>query len=240
MKRLNNSNELPINKRNIKSLPNMDRPDERLIKYGADNLRDEELLAIIIRCGFRGENSIGLAKSIIECGGYKGLVGLCQVSTKELMGIRGVGVVKAVQIKAVAELTRRIAKRTAKEQLIIDSPKTVADYFMEDMRHRDKECLTVLCLDGKGAIIGEKIVSIGTVNSSMASPREVFIEALKNKAVSIILMHNHPSGNPSPSQNDILVTKQIKEIGDILGIILVDHIIIGDNSYVSLNEEKLM
>lgn len=233
-------NELPISQWNIKSMPLEIRPDEKLERLGAVALSDEELLAIIIRTGFQGNNSVCLAEKILKCAGDKGLTGLCRVSIEELMQVRGVGFVKAVQIKAVAELTRRIAKRTAKERIVMDSPDTIAEYYMEDMRHKERECFMLLSLDGKGSLIGESIISMGTVNSSLASPREVFIEALKQKAVSIILMHNHPSGNPSPSQNDILVTRKMREIGEILGIPLVDHIIIGDNSYVSLKEENMM
>lgn len=232
--------QLPMSQWKIKSMPQESRPDEKLEQLGAEALCDEELLAIIIRTGFQGNNSVCLAEQILRSAGDKGLTGLCQVSIEELMQVKGVGFVKAVQIKAVAELTRRIAKRTAKERIVMDSPDTVAEYFMEDMRHRERECFVLLCLDGKGSLIGESIISIGTVNSSLASPREVYIEAVKQKAVSIILMHNHPSGNPTPSQNDIAVTRKMREIGELLGIPLVDHIIIGDNSYVSLKEENMM
>lgn len=235
-----NNNELPINQWAIKDMPLENRPDERLEQLGAEALSDSELLAIIIRTGFQGNNSVCLAQNILNCAGNKGLTGLCQVSIEELKRVRGVGFVKAVQIKAVAELTRRIAKRTAKDRMVMDSPETVAEYFMEDLRHKDKECFMLLSLDGKGALLSESVISMGTVNSSLASPREVFIEALKQRAVSIILLHNHPSGDPTPSQNDILVTQKMKSAGELLGITLVDHIIIGDNSYVSLNEVKKM
>ena len=231
---------LSINQWKIKSLPPESRPDEKLESYGAASLSDAELLAIIIRTGFRGYNSVRLAEDILKCGKGKGLIGLCQIGIEELTKVRGVGKVKAIQLKAVAELTRRISKRTAKESLVVDSPETVARYFMEDLRHRDKECFMMLSLDSKGALISESLISIGTVNASLASPREVFVEAVNNRAVSIILVHNHPSGNPKPSKNDLVVTRQMKDAGELLGIKLIDHIIIGDNSYVSLSEEKMM
>ena len=231
---------LSINQWKIKSLPPESRPDEKLESYGAASLSDAELLAIIIRPGFRGYNSVRLAEDILKCGKGKGLIGLCQIGIEELTKVRGVGKVKAIQLKAVAELTRRISKRTAKESLVMDSPETVARYFMEDLRHRDKECFMMLSLDSKGALISESLISIGTVNASLASPREVFVEAVNNRAVSIILVHNHPSGNPKPSKNDLVVTRQMKDAGELLGIKLIDHIIIGDNSYVSLSEEKMM
>ena len=231
---------LSINQWKIKSLPPESRPDEKLESYGAASLSDAELLAIIIRTGFRGYNSVRRAEDILKCGKGKGLIGLCQIGIEELTKVRGVGKVKAIQLKAVAELTRRISKRTAKESLVMDSPETVARYFMEDLRHRDKECFMMLSLDSKGALISESLISIGTVNASLASPREVFVEAVNNRAVSIILVHNHPSGNPKPSKNDLVVTRQMKDAGELLGIKLIDHIIIGDNSYVSLSEEKMM
>ena len=231
---------LSINQWKIKSLPPESRPDEKLESYGAASLSDAELLAIIIRTGFRGYNSVRLAEDILKCGKGKGLIGLCQIGIEELTKVRGVGKVKAIQLKAVAELTRRISKRTAKESLVMDSPETVARYFMEDLRHRDKECFMMLSLDSKGALISESLISIGTVNASLASPREVFVEAVNNRAVSILLVHNHPSGNPKPSKNDLVVTRQMKDAGELLGIKLIDHIIIGDNSYVSLSEEKMM
>ena len=231
---------LSINQWKIKSLPPESRPDEKLESYGAASLSDAELLAIIIRTGFRGYNSVRLAEDILKCGKGKGLIGLCQIGIEELTKVRGVGKVKAIQLNAVAELTRRISKRTAKESLVMDSPETVARYFMEDLRHRDKECFMMLSLDSKGALISESLISIGTVNASLASPREVFVEAVNNRAVSIILVHNHPSGNPKPSKNDLVVTRQMKDAGELLGIKLIDHIIIGDNSYVSLSEEKMM
>ena len=234
------NNLIPDNQWKIKSLPVDSRPDEKLEIYGEAALTDAELLAIIIRNGFHGYNSVRLAEDIIRCGGDKGLIGLCRVSINDLVRLKGVGKVKAIQVKAIAELARRISKTTAKASLIIDSPETVANYFMEDLRHKDIESFVMLSLDGKGALIKESVVSIGTVNSSLASPREVFIEAVRNGAVSIVLVHNHPSGNPRPSQNDFIVTRKMKEAGELLGISLIDHIIIGDNSYVSFSEEKMM
>lgn len=232
--------KIAANQWNIKMLPLECRPDERLESYGAEALSDAELLAVIIRTGYQGTNSVRLAESILSYTGEYGLLGLCHVSIEELMEMRGVGKVKAFQIKAIAELTRRIAKQSAKQKLIIDNPQTVAEYYMEDLRHRETECLMLLSLNGKGALIGEKILSIGTVNASLASPREIFLEAFKQKAVRILMLHNHPSGDATPSRQDIDLTERIKNAGELLGITLVDHIIIGDNTYVSLKEKKLM
>lgn len=240
MKNIKDDMNITVNQWNIKRLPPECRPDERLDLYGAEALSDAELLAVIIRTGFHGTNSVRLAESILGHTKDKGLLGLCSVSIKELMEMRGIGKVKAFQIKAVAELARRIAKQSAGKKFVVDSPESVAKYYMEDLRHRETECLMVLCLNGKGALIGEKILSIGTVNSSIASPREIFLEAFKQKAVSIVLLHNHPSGDASPSRQDIELTGRVKQAGEFLGISLVDHIIIGDNTYVSLKEQNFM
>ena len=155
----------PDNQWKIKSLPPESRPDEKLECYGERALTDAELLAIIIRNGFKGYNSVRLAEDIIKCGGAKGLIGLCSVSLEELVKLKGVGKVKALQVKAIAELTRRISKGTAKEAMIIDNPETVANYFMEDLRHKDKECFMMLILDGKGALLKESIISISLMES---------------------------------------------------------------------------
>lgn len=240
MEKIKDNMKKPVNQWNIKGLPPECRPDERLELYGAEALSDAELLAVIIRTGFQGTNSVRLAENILNHTKEAGIAGLCSISVTELMEMRGVGKVKAFQIKAVAELTRRIAKRSAAPKFIADNPKTVADYYMEDLRHRENECLMLLCLNSKGALIGEKILSIGTVNSSIASPREIFLEAFKLKAVSILLLHNHPSGDATPSRQDIELTGRIKELGKLLEVNLVDHIIIGDNTYVSLKEKNLM
>ena len=237
---INEDTKLPVNQWTIKTLPPECRPDERLELYGAEALSDAELLAVIIRTGFQGTNSVRLAESILGYTGEDGLNGLCNVSIEELMELRGVGKVKAFQIKAVAELTRRISKQSAKKRFVMDNPQTVAMYYMEDLRHRDKECFLLLCLNAKGALIGEKIMSIGTVNSSLASPREIFVEAFRQKAVSILMLHNHPSGDATPSRQDIELTGRVKTSGELLGITLVDHIIIGDNTYVSLKERNLI
>lgn len=237
---INEEKKMPVNQWNIKALPPECRPDERLELYGAEALSDAELLAVIIRTGFQGTNSVRLAESILGYTGEEGLAGLCHVSIEELKEMRGVGKVKAFQIKAIAELTRRISKQSARKRFVADSPKTVAEYYMEDLRHRETECFVLLSLNGKGALVGEKILSIGTVNASLASPREIFLEAFKQKAVSILMLHNHPSGDATPSRQDIELTGRIKESGELLGITLVDHIIIGDNTYVSLKERELI
>lgn len=227
-------------KKKIKDIPSEARPYERCFSCGPKVLTDAELLAVIIRTGANGIQSVELAEKIIHLTQNQGIMGLINLSAKELMSIKGVGMVKAVQIMCIAELSRRIAMAKHKETLKFTSPKAVADYFMEEMRHKEKEELKVLMLDAKSGLIAMSTVSKGTVNYAVASPREIFLEALKYKAVSIIIMHNHPSGDPTPSQNDFLCTKKIREAGELIGISLIDHIIIGDNKYMSFSEKNLL
>lgn len=171
----------------------------------------------------------------------QGVIGLINLSVKELMNIKGIGIAKAVQIKSISELSRRIAKShfsiSNKKEFV--SPEIIAGYYMEDMRHLSTEHLMVIMLNTKYRFIGDYQLSKGTVNSSLASPREIFIKALKSEAVYIVLIHNHPSGDPTPSREDLIITKRIKDAGNIIGISLIDHIIIGDNNYISLKQQNL-
>ena len=159
---------------------------------------------------------------------------------EELLKISGIGRVKAIQILCLCELSKRMSQLSAREDLDFSRPDTIAAYYMEDMRYYRQEHLKLLMLNTRSRLIGESEISRGTVNMSVISPRELFIEALQRNAVYIILLHNHPSGDPMPSREDILVTQRIREGGSLLGIELLDHIIIGDNCYVSLAEQKLL
>ncbi len=221
----------------IKDLPIDQRPYEKCEKYGPSFLADSELLAIIIRTGVKGKKSIELADEII---GENGLIGLCRVSLDELTKTKGVGKVKALQIMCIVELALRISKGNMKEKMIFNTPLTVAEYFMEELRHKNREEFIVLMLTSKSTLIKKLVLSIGTVNKSLASPREIFVEAIRCNAVCIILIHNHPSGDPTPSRADIDVTRRIKEAGELIEIKLIDHIIIGDNKYTSFSECELI
>ena len=204
-------------------------------------LSDAELLAIILRTGTLGTSSVALAGEVLSRHeSFPGLIGLQHLSMKQLMDIKGVGQVKAVQLKCIGELSRRMAKTIASERLNFGHPSTIASYYMEDMRHQEQEVLLGIMLDTKNSFLGDVIISKGTVNASLISAREIFLHALEHKAVNIILMHNHPSGNPTPSSEDIKVTKQISSAGELVGIKLLDHIIIGDQKYISFCEENLM
>ncbi|NLL92969.1 MAG: DNA repair protein RadC [Clostridiales bacterium] len=224
----------------IKDLPVNERPYERCVAFGAECLSDAELLGIIIRTGIKGKQSVDLANEILKASGDEGLLGVCKMQREELMDIAGIGVVKSVQLKCIFELSRRISKANATKRISFNNPRTIAEYYREDLRHKDYENLMMLALNTKSALLGEFNISKGTVNSSIASPREIFVQALRVKAVNIILIHNHPSGDPTPSREDEIVTRRIKDAGDIVGISLIDHIIIGDNSYISFREKELL
>lgn len=223
---------------NIKELPLTERPYEKLEKYGPAALTDAELLAIIIRTGSRKEASTLLASRILSLD-QRGLAAIHILDTNQLMSINGVGRVKALQLKALSEISKRMAKSTSIEKLCINSPSSIAKIYMEEMRYHEREHFKVIFLNTKNAIIGDEDISIGTVNASLVDPREIFKMALMYKAVHLILMHNHPSGIPTPSQNDIDVTKRMVKAGHVLGIEILDHIIIGDGNYISLKEQSL-
>lgn len=206
--------------------------------HGPEALTDSELLAIILRTGTKEKTALELAEEIISLSKFprEGLLGIYDIPFQKIMEIKGVGEVKAIKVKCIAEIALRINSATAKDGLIITKPETIAAYFMEKLRHRRKECVIMVSLDAKCQILHESLLSSGSINMSLISPREVFLEALKNDAVNIILLHNHPSGDPKPSNCDLEITKCIWEMGEKLGIMLLDHIIIGDNSYVSFKE----
>ncbi len=217
------------------------RPYEKCLEMGERSLSDAELLSVIIKTGVKGSSSIELSGKILNFSEENsGILGLMQLSITELMQIRGIGRVKAIQIRCIGELSRRIAKATATEKLSFDHPEAIARYYMEDLRHCMQERLVVALLDTRCRLIYDRVLTVGTINASLITPREVFVEALKHNAVAIVILHNHPSGDPTPSSNDLAVTRRIKDSGDLLGIRLIDHIIIGDNRYTSLKEKGIL
>lgn len=225
----------------MKELHVTEKPYEKCLTHGAEVLSDTELLAVILRTGARGRSALNLSREILNTApGEKGLLGLYQISLMDLMKIHGVGKVKAVQIKCILELSKRIAKKRVKDTLMFNDPAAIAAYYMEDMRHSDQEMMQIMMLNTKNRVLGEQTISKGTVNASLISPREIFLQALHYHAVSIVLVHNHPSGDPTPSRDDITITERIREAGEILGIELLDHIIIGDRRYVSFRESKIL
>lgn len=217
-------------------------PYERFLKYGAESLTDTELLAIILRTGTKDKSALELASDILHLQeNMQGkLVGLHQLSLAQLKSIPGIGEVKAVKVKSIGELARRMAVQSIRRKPKYDSPDKLAEYYMESMRHYPTECVMLVMLDNKGHMLGEHMISKGTVNASLISPREIFILALKHDASSIILIHNHPSGDPTPSKADRQITRQVYECGKLMNIPLIDHIIIGDHTYSSFKELGLI
>ena len=222
----------------IKEMYHEDRPYEKCERFGAENLTDAELLAVLLRTGTRGENSLELAHRLIQSDlSGKGILNIHRWTYEQLKRVRGIGRVKAVQILCLSELAKRMARAAAMDSLDFSSPETIARYYMEDMRHKKKEVLKLLLLNTRARLIGESDISVGTVNTALVSPRELFIEAFQRNAVAIILLHNHPSGDPTPSREDVRITRRIREAGVLIGIELLDHIIIGDNCFTSLKEK---
>lgn len=226
----------------MKDLPNEDRPYEKCLRQGPEALEDAELLAVIIRTGSREESSLELAGRILALGSPgEGLLGLLHHSLADFSAIKGVGTVKGAQLLCIGELSRRIWKRKARENaLTFEGPEEIAAYYMEDMRHLEQEEIRVMFLNTKQALIRELTLSKGTVNASVITPREILIEALRCLAVGMVLVHNHPSGDPAPSQADKLLTQRIREAGELVGISLLDHIIIGDKEYLSFREQNII
>ena len=230
-----------MRKNGLRNLPTMEQPYEKCLENGPESLSDAELLAVILRCGARGKTSLELAREILSLPGKEeGLLGLYHCTRQELLQIRGVGEVKAIQLQCIGELSKRMAAAGARKGLCFHDPASIADYYMERLRHEDQEVLLCMMLDTKNfQLLGEKEITRGTVNATMISPRELFLAALQFRAVHILLVHNHPSGIPEPSGDDITVTRQIRRAGEMLGITLLDHIIIGDHCYTSMLEQGI-
>ncbi len=223
----------------VKELPDSEKPYEKCLQYGAECLSDAELLAVIIRTGTAGKKSIEVAQDILNLN-QRNLLNLHHLSLKDFMQIPGIGTVKAIQLKCLAEITKRMTKATRIREVSLNNASSVALYYMEELRHENREKLMLCMFDSQSVLLGDEMISVGTVNASLVSPREIFIRALMRQAVHIILLHNHPSGVPLPSTQDKLVTRKIQECGEMLGIHLSDHIIIGDNQYFSFKEENLL
>lgn len=218
-----------------------ERPYEKCLEHGAVSLNDTELLAVLLRTGVKGLDVLELSRHLLgpNCGD-DGILNIHNLTLEELKSIKGIGTVKAVQILCLSEFAKRLSKASAKEGLTFTHPSSIAKYYMEEMRHQKQENMKLLMLNSKSKLLGESDISKGTVNASLVSPRELFIEALECGAVSIIMIHNHPSGDPTPSKSDFLLTKRVKDAGDLIGIELLDHIIIGNNCYNSFAENKLL
>ncbi|MFJ7646200.1 DNA repair protein RadC [Lysinibacillus sp. NPDC097279] len=212
-----------------------DRPRERLLRQGAKSLSNQELLAILLRTGTKEESVLVLANRVLNT--FERLHQLKHATIEEMVAIKGIGEVKAIQLLAAIELGRRLSQKQNDDKYTVRSPQDAAAYLMPDMISLSQEHFVVLFLDVKNQIIHKKTIFIGGLNASIVHPREIFREAVKRSAASIICAHNHPSGVPTPSPEDIEVTKRIQEAGFIIGIELLDHIIIGDHQFTSLKEK---
>ena len=223
----------------VKELPDSEKPYEKFLKNGPGALSDAELLAVIIRSGTNGRKSVDVAQDFLNYGN-RNLLNLYETSYEDMLRIPGIGQVKAIQLKCIAELSRRIAEAKYQERVCLNNAGTVADYYMERMRHEKQEKLLLAMFDMKCRLLGDVILSMGSATSTFVPPREIFLTALRYQAVQIIMVHNHPSGSPAPSAADNTVTERVAECGAMLGIPLSDHIIIGDNSYFSYKEQGII
>ena len=225
----------------VKELPESERPYEKCERFGPEALSDAELLAVIIRSGTKKERAVDLAVRVLDRpGAKKGLSALYYYSLKELQKIKGIGKVKAIQLCCVAELAKRMHAARDTAGVAFFSPESIAQAYMERMRHCRTEEIILLMLDTRGRKIADEVISKGTVNMAVLEPREVLCTALRYEAVFLILLHNHPSGSPTPSEADISVTRKLAKACEIVGIELRDHIVIGDNCYLSMMEKGIL
>lgn len=222
----------------LRDLPHEERPRERMMHYGAESLSQAELLAILLRTGAHRESALLIAQRLLSQAG--GLRGLADLSIEELTTINGIGPAKAVQLKAGIELGRRMANSRLTGPVIIRSPQDAAEILTEQLRYLQKEHFICLFLNTKNHVIAQETLSMGSLNASIVHPREVFRAAMKCSSAAIICAHNHPSGDPTPSPEDISLTSRLMQAGEIVGIDVLDHLVIGDSSYVSLKEKGYM
>lgn len=223
----------------IKDLPISERPREKLYSYGVESLSNAELLAIIIRTGHKEDTAIDVAQRILNMDN-RGLAHLVDVTLEQLMEVKGIGKCKAAQILAAIEIGKRLNRWEIHDKIRVNSPIVLVNLLMDEMRFLNKEYFNIAILDTKNQILAVENISIGTLNASIVHPRDVFNIAIKRNANSIILVHNHPSGDPQPSNEDINITHRLIEVGKLVGIRVLDHIIIGDNRYTSFKEKNLI
>jgi len=221
----------------IKDLPLGERPRERLAHAGEGALSTTELLAIILRTGVGGESVLDMARRLISR--YDGLAGLARASYAELCAEKGLGKAKTAQLKAALELGRRMLLVAPEDRFAVRSPADVAQLMMAEMSHLVQEHFRVLYLDTRNQLLGSETVYVGSLNASHIRVGEVFRDAIKRNCAAIIVVHNHPSGDPTPSPEDVEVTRQLVAAGNLLDIEVLDHLVIGQQRFVSLRERGL-
>lgn len=224
----------------VRDLPKEDRPREKLIDRGAAALSDTELLAILLRTGTSSVSVLHLAEEVLAKYRDKGLVAIMNMSPQEIATVHGVGLAKAATIVAAVELGRRLSTRAAQKTEKIEGPEDAARYMMPMLRYEQKEHFLVMLLDVRNRVIATSTISVGGLTSSIAHPREVFREAIRHSAAALILVHNHPSGDPSPSREDIQLTRQMMKAGDVMGIPVLDHIILANDDFLSIKEANCL
>lgn len=228
----------PFQELKIRDVHVDDRPRERLVRQGAQSLSNQELIAILLRTGTKEESVLALANRVLNY--FEKLHELKRATIEEIISIKGIGEAKAVQLLAAVELGRRLAQKQVESRFTIRSPQDAATFLMPDMSSLQQEHFVALFLNVKNQVLHKQTIFIGSLNSSIVHPREIFREAVKRSTASIICAHNHPSGNPTPSPEDIEVTKRLQEAGYIIGIEVIDHVIIGDHQFISLKEKGYM
>jgi len=221
----------------IRDLPRGERPRERLRDYGSSHLSNAELIAILLRTGVTGESVLNLAVRLLSR--FQGLPGVARATFGELCSLKGISEAKACQLQAAFELGRRMVALLPEDRAVIRSPEDVANLLAAEMSLLDQEHLRVVLLDTKNHVTNVSEVYIGNVNSSVVRPAEVFRPAIRENSVAIVVVHNHPSGDPTPSPEDVAITQQLRDSGELLGIELLDHIILGGQRHVSLKEQGL-
>ena len=221
----------------LRDMAEQDRPRERLLQVGERALSTAELLAIILRTGSGGENVLRLAERLLIT--FKDLPGLARASVAQLTEVKGIGPAKAIEIKAALEIGRRLLTMAPLEKPRVTAPADAANLLMSEMSLLEKEHLRLVLMDTRNNVIGTPTIYVGSLNTSVIRVGELFRAAIKENAAAFIVAHNHPSGDPTPSNEDIAVTKRIVEAGNLLNVEVLDHIIIGHNNFVSLKERGL-
>ncbi len=222
----------------VREMPAEDRPRERLARVGPEALRDAELLAILFRTGTRKEGAVALAERLVRH--FGNLRKLSQASLTEIMEVHGIGQVKAIEVKAAMELGKRLATNRLPERYKVRCGADVAELLMVRFREYETEHFKCLLLNTKGEVLKTVDVSRGSLNETLASPRDVFRQAVREGAASVIAIHNHPSGDPEPSSADMALTERLKKAGEVLQVPLLDHVVLGDGRWVSMKERGLM
>jgi DNA repair protein RadC len=224
----------------IKELPLEERPREKMLTKGAQALSNAELMAILLRTGTKNDSVLRIAERLLKKYENMGVAGLASLGPQELSKIKGIGPAKAVTVVAAIELGKRLNLARASEKSVIRSAQDIADLLMSRLRYEPREHFMIALLSTRNHVLAVPTISIGSLSASIVHPRELFREAINHSAAAVILVHNHPSGDPTPSPEDINLTKKIVSAGNILEIHVLDHVIIGDNKYVSLKEKGII